>query len=331
MKLMAKSQEISNLLNEISYTQDMIHYNDILFYMENSNFYNNFAIKLNNRNFKEEYLKLVKNLDDESIDLVNEIISRAQKYANGKRAYSVSNEVKEKIINTKLFWANMVKLDKELWVYKKYFLPTDVIPCSSLYYEHFIPFLKHKDKLKNKSMIDAGAYIGDSALVLSKYTNETVYSFEPLNNLAVMFTKTMELNNIKNVKLIEEALGNKIGEGIMIEDGLYSIVDDKCNTAKKKDVIKINTIDNFVLTNNLSIGLIKTDVEGLEKELLEGAINTIKTQRPTLLISIYHSFEDFFGIKPMIEDLNLGYKFKVRKPFDQSICADTILLAEVDE
>ncbi len=50
-----------------------------------------------------------------------------------------------------------------------------------------------------------------------------------------------------------------------------------------------------------------------KKIFLSGAVETIKSQKPMLFISIYHSVEDFFEIKPWIENLDLGYKFEIIK------------------
>lgn len=50
--------------------------------------------------------------------------------------------------------------------------------------------------------------------------------------------------------------------------------------------------------------------------------------RPTLLISIYHSPDDFFNIKPMLDSRNLGCKFKIRR-YPLSLINETLLIAEV--
>lgn len=60
-----------------------------------------------------------------------------------------------------------------------------------------------------------------------------------------------------------------------------------------------------------------------------GAEKTIRKYAPVLIISIYHSADDFFKIKTIIDKYNLGYKFKIRKPSDKSIIVDTMLIAEV--
>jgi len=90
------------------------------------------------------------------------------------------------------------------------------------------------------------------------------------------------------------------------------------------------TLDSFVDKFGLEVGLIKVDIEGYEREFLKGAEKTIREQRPTLIISIYHHAADFFDIKPIIESWNLGYRFKVYKPVDFSISREVLLIAEID-
>jgi FkbM family methyltransferase len=166
----------------------------------------------------------------------------------------------------------------------------------------------------SKCIIDAGAYIGDSALILSEYTNDKVYCFEPTCEAFRLLNKTIELNNLRNIVPIKMGLSNK-----EYEDDIYvhlsassmnSFRDNGTNCEK----ISLTTIDKYVKQNNLQVGLIKADIEGLETLMLEGAKETICSQKPALIISIYHSAHDFFKIKPMIESWNLGYKFKITPP-----------------
>lgn len=60
------------------------------------------------------------------------------------------------------------------------------------------------------------------------------------------------------------------------------------------------------------------DVEGFEPHIVRGALNTIRTQRPVLAISIYHTPEEFYELKPFLESLGLNYQFQIRR---NSLCA----------
>ena len=75
----------------------------------------------------------------------------------------------------------------------------------------------------------------------------------------------------------------------------------------------------------MDVGYITIDVEGAERDLLNGAINTIKTQKPILSISLYHSIDDYFEIIPMIANLNLEYEFEVLKEQPWPFLGDTIV------
>ena len=85
------------------------------------------------------------------------------------------------------------------------------------------------------------------------------------------------------------------------------------------------TIDTFVKENDLKVGYITVDVEGAEMDLLEGAVETLKTQKPILTISMYHKVTDFFDIIPWIANLDLGYEFEVVKENPWPFISDTVV------
>lgn len=67
--------------------------------------------------------------------------------------------------------------------------------------------------------------------------------------------------------------------------------------------IDIITLDSYVKTNKIKVGFIKVDIEGFEQEFLKGAEKTIKSQKPAMAISLYHSYSDFLILNPF---WNLG-------------------------
>jgi hypothetical protein len=153
------------------------------------------------------------------------------------------------------------------------------------------------NKIPNDRVIfDVGALCGDSTLILNEmFPNHKIYAFEPiLNNYNNIF-KTIELNQLNNVIPTNLALANETGEREFEYGG--------------RNLCRVDTLDNFVSVNNLKVGLIKTDIEGGEWDMLLGAEKTIKEQKPTLILSVYHNYRDFFKIKPLIESWNLGYRF----------------------
>ncbi|WP_302368210.1 FkbM family methyltransferase [Brachyspira aalborgi] len=226
------------------------------------------------------------------------------------------------------------KIDKYNYSYDKYILPSNSFEPEAFYGKCGMDYIESLNKIKNKSIIDAGAFIGDTAIILSDYTDKNVYSFEPFLQNYNLMLKTIELNKKNNIIPVNMALGDEnkeIGMDASIGAGCGLSIEN----AKQSDIncienkVKMVTLDSYVKENNIEVGLIKTDLEGFEQSFLKGAIETIKEQKPVLIISIYHNYSDFFEIKPMIENLNLGYKFRIIKNRLNKVISETKLLAEV--
>ena len=192
--------------------------------------------------------------------------------------------------------------------------------------------LNEKELLRNKDIIDAGAFTGDTSLPLSRVTEKNVYAFEPFEESFNLLKMNIEKNNITNIVPINKSLGNINGERILYFSGenVQGITSDPNIRSFDKEIkVEEVTIDKFVKENNVDVGFITADVEGSEINLLEGAINTIKTQKPILCISIYHKVSDYFDIIPWIANLNLGYEFEIFKEHPWPFLADTVVKCSV--
>lgn len=281
---------------------------------------------------KENILKLFNGLDDNSKSIITKILKRIELVEKVNYQPIDLYTAKEKVVINNIkkdFWQNILKIDDHTYSYKHYLLPKNDFEID-VFYEKYGLNLVNKSKFCNKDIIDGGAYIGDSALFFQEFTNSQVYAFEPEKENYQLLKQTIELNQASRIIPLQMGLSSDGNEYKLISDGLASSI--VLNTNKVQEIENIRTIslDKFVENNNLSVGLIKLDVEGFEQQVLHGAKKTIQTQRPTLLISIYHNADDFFNIKPWIENLNLGYKFKIFKPTNMAILAGTLLIAETD-
>ena len=194
--------------------------------------------------------------------------------------------------------------------------------------------LEDKKFLKNKDIIDAGAFTGDTSLPLSKITKRNVYAFEPFDESFNLLKNNIKKNSINNIIPVKKSLGNMNGERTLYLSGnnVQGITSDP-DIRNYDNELKVQeiTLDEFVEKNNVEVGLITIDVEGAEMDLLKGALNTIKTQKPILNISIYHKASDFFEIIPWIANLNLGYEFKVEKEQPWPFLADTVVQCRINK
>ena len=285
------------------------------------------------QDFFSKYLNLIKNLDNESIEIINGILSKVTNYNNIEdEIYFSRKESKELNDLFEEFNNKIIKIKEELFLYDKYILPFNQFEIEVFYDKSGMDYVKNISQVKNKNIIDAGGFIGDSAIVFSDYTDKNVYSFEPFLKNYNMILKTIELNKKNNIIPVNMALGDENKEISIYSGGdINSVlsVENKKDINSIEDKVKMVTLDSYVKENNIEVGLIKTDLEGFEQPFLKGAINTIKEQKPVLIISIYHNYSDFFEIKPMIENLNLGYKFKIIKNRYNKVIGETKLLAEI--
>ena len=311
--------------------------NDIYVKLEFSEFIEKtYLLKPYFKNFninEEEYRKLVSNLDDKSIISISRILNRIK---NVTRDYSIKYKdifTPEEIETYRKMHEDLYDVIQNfgngIYAYKNYYLPVSHFEHNVFYFNHNMEGI-NLDFIKDKDIIDVGAYVGDSAIVLSKYTDKNVISFEanPINfNL---LQHTMTLNNIKNIKAINLGLGDK--ESIVNFSNIYSS-DSRIINSDEENAQKVNiiTLDKYVKENNIKCGLLKIDIEGAEPQFLQGAYNTIKEQRPTILLSIYHNAHDLVYLKSLIESWNLGYKFRIVSPSNGYIVIETMLICEREE
>lgn len=297
----------------------------------------------NSELYKKDYENLIRGLDDESLKTVNEtleIYKCYNKLVRKKRVnhldvikfYRLITSSKKEITEiVKCFYSKINRINENLYQYDKYYLLENHFESSVFYHKHSIDKLKTLDRIKNKDIIDVGGFIGDSAIVFSEYTDKKIYSFEALkDNFEKMKINVNELNNVKNVVPVYSALGDKENEQLSLSGGGSCVTVAKEYEKFVSGCVNSTTLDSFIAENKVDIGLIKVDIEGYEQKFLKGAENTIRTQKPALLISIYHSLDDYMHIKPMIESWNLGYNFRIIIPKENRLF-ETLLVAEVTE
>ena len=213
-------------------------------------------------------------------------------------------------------------LFKKIFFSEKYLLKKRLNRAIKKVYEEELLIL---DKVVDKSLesVDVGVYRGVYTYQLSKISKH-VHAFEPNPLLFSYLNKNLK-KLAENITLYENALSdvndttdlkvprrfktlNKKNYEEMYKLGAATI--HKENLLNNEDFItfKIRTkkLDDVLSNNN--IGFIKIDVEGHEKNVLNGAIEIIKKNKPVLLVEI----EEKHSKKKVKESINfinsLGYK-----------------------
>ena len=127
-----------------------------------------------------------------------------------------------------------------------------------------------------------------------------------------MIEKAIEDNNLNknHFKIINKGIGNEITTiKTSFKRSLQSTIS---NNSKNGCEINLTTIDHEVEKYNMSVGFMKADIEGMELQALEGAVKTIKKQRPIISFSIYHNFNGLFKVRHFLDQFpNYSFKYKI--------------------
>lgn len=157
---------------------------------------------------------------------------------------------------------------------------------------------------KNTVALDIGVYMGVFSNVMARYAKK-VYSFEPHPEHFAFCTKALP----NNVEVINSALSNEEGEIILTVPKKYPSAGKIGGSFEGLEVIeyKVNkaVLDTYKFEN---VSVIKIDAEGHEYEILQGASDIIKNNKPCLIVEIEQRHQERKIQEVFDLILNFGYK-----------------------
>lgn len=169
-----------------------------------------------------------------------------------------------------------------------------------------------KFKFQNDMIVDIGGARGYTAYLFHQFLPKaSIMVFEPLSENIPAIKK--ELAGISNIKIVQKALGNEVGEKLINRSSRItssSLLDFETNidSAYMQEALKENTTETIQickldeeLSDVSKIGIIKIDVQGFEVEVLKGAKNTLaKTSLVVVEVSNHHVYKN----APMYYDVD---------------------------
>lgn len=169
------------------------------------------------------------------------------------------------------------------------------------------------------ALVDCGAFDGDTlrAARTAGYTVARYVGFEPdpvnftalETDVGALPSATLHREGVAAARGVLRFAANAGPSGRLAEDGTLEVL--------------VTTID--AACTDVAPTLIKMDIEGGERDALDGARETIVRCRPGLAISAYHRPDDLWRIPLAIDALGLGYRFFLRS---HAHCGfDTVLYA----
>jgi FkbM family methyltransferase len=159
--------------------------------------------------------------------------------------------------------------------------------------------------LSPRAVLDIGAFIGDSAVILIDFAKD-VYSFEPGPSNFIQLVKVIAQNRNHTgtahpVNLgLSDAPGKLAFQDIQSSEAAFGIGGVEVN---------ITTVDLYVETHNIRVGFVKCDTEGHGLPIVRGAEKTLKNHRSIVSFSICHNFYEFFGIPRLLRTWLPNYEF----------------------
>ena len=181
----------------------------------------------------------------------------------------------------------------------------------------------------NANCIDVGAH---KAYILKKIIEKSPkgkhFAFEPIPWLY----KDLQKKYGKKASIFDIAVSNERGESD------FNVFGDRpaVSGLKKREFtedyklekirVKVDTLDN-IIPDDVPIQLIKIDVEGAELQVLQGAVNILKRNKPLVIFEFGLGGADIYGTTPesvfdFFENLGLSisileYYLKNKEPFNR--------------
>lgn len=156
----------------------------------------------------------------------------------------------------------------------------------------------------NDVVLDVGANLGWYTLNwLKKKKDVTVFSFEPIPEIFDKFVQNLIINGQHAANAFNFGLSNVNGEINFFFDnercGASSMVNLRGtqNTTQVKCIVK-RLDDVFSSLNSDRLDFIKCDVEGAEKLVFDGGIETIKKYKPVIFSEMLRKWSSKFDYTP---------------------------------
>jgi len=169
----------------------------------------------------------------------------------------------------------------------------------------------------DEKFVDVGANIGWFTMMVATEMRKfgsagNVDCFEPNPELATVLSASILENSLRDrIRLRSIAISDKVGieklyspedhaaGGKILDASWQKHTDQESNDDEDTwsnenhasmhravDIVTTATLDDFYGKSDKKIGLIKLDVEGHEPLALKGAVNTLKTHKPKLIVEV---------------------------------------------
>jgi FkbM family methyltransferase len=137
------------------------------------------------------------------------------------------------------------------------------------------------------TVLDLGANVGYYTLLAARQVGETgrVFAFEPWHESFSLLQRNVKANGFNNIVPVAKAVSNRCGkQRLFLDNDPASRSLEEEDAGKNWVETEVTTVDEFVRERNISVDLIKMDVEGSEMKVLEAMTETIRANKSLKII-----------------------------------------------
>ncbi|MBO4927321.1 MAG: FkbM family methyltransferase [Clostridiales bacterium] len=185
---------------------------------------------------------------------------------------------------------------------------------------------------EQSSYIDLGAYDGDT---VSLYTGlfpqiTSVLAVEPdARNFRKLSGNLEALDRDSlQIECVRALVSDHDGTAFVPKNrgrGVHELSDTKVNHDNEVQGESLTVASLVTLLRGRKADLIKLDVEGNERAVIEGGRSCIEKDKPSLIVSCYHRSEDLFTLPLLLKEIVPEYKVYMRH-HPHLLCWDTEFL-----
>ncbi len=160
---------------------------------------------------------------------------------------------------------------------------------------------------------DLGAYNGDTVRqLLEKGTIDTIWAMEPDARNYKKLEAYAEGETRARVIPVNAGAWNKEETLFFDKSGnrnaSFEVNRSQSLSDRPAKVVEVKALPLDEVLEGQRVDYIKYDVEGSEREALEGSQKTLAAHTPTLLVSLYHRSEDMFALPLYVHKIAPHYK-----------------------
>ena len=155
--------------------------------------------------------------------------------------------------------------------------------------------------------VDVGANAGNHSVFMARLV-DIIYAFEPFDLARKRLEHNLAINNIHNVTLFDFALSNENAVRPFYAAPASNLGAASFQDGHKQDNYYLGDLelkrgDEVMTEQGARIDIIKADVEGHEKFVMEGLRETLERDRPLIIIEVTRTTRDTLGSAEALQNL----------------------------